>query len=451
MHLMRLPELVQLILPNRRTRTVNLSFLAIAIIALVDWSVKPNIGLGFLYLFPILVVAGYLSRPQIVATTLICALLRELFSPAQHDLGSIPRTVLLWVGFSAVGLFMRESRLREDAQHQLHALIESSPAAILTVAVDGPIELSNQAAHKLLGANGDLRGKSIHRYIPDIATIQNQLGSSNALRTSVECRGLRENGQFFLGQLWMSRFDTLSGPRFAVIISDASEQLRDREEIGLEQSLSNSRLLVSAVSHEIRNLSSAAAIAHTNLARVPAMEGNSDFSSLGLLIDGLRRVASAELTPSSKAALEGLQLKTILDDLRIVLQSAAGDAETMLEWHLPDDLPPVRADRQGLFQVCLNLSRNSFRAMRESASRVLAISSEVDRDAVRIRFRDTGTGVGRPDQLFRLFRSGSNSTGIGLYISKAILRSYGGDLRHEPTASGACFVIELPRSAGSAR
>lgn len=33
--------------------------------------------------------------------------------------------------------------------------------------------------------------------------------------------------------------------------------------------------------------------------------------------------------------------------------------------------------------------------------------------------------------------------GLGLYVSRAVVRSYGGKLRFEPTTAGACFVIEL--------
>jgi len=218
--------------------------------------------------------------------------------------------------------------------------------------------------------------------------------------------------------------------------------------VGLEQSLSNSRILVSAVSHEIRNLSSAVAIAHTNLARVPELEKNSDFLSLGKLIEGLRSLASAELMPAIRAAQEGLQLKTIFDDLRIVLQTSAEESGVQICWQVPPDLPRVLADRQGLFQVFLNLTHNSFRAMQESETRVLTICADAPNDKVIISFKDTGPGVAHPERLFKMFRSGSNSSGIGLYISRAILRSYGGDLCYEPTKSGSCFSIELLCSKG---
>lgn len=470
---MRAPDLVSWSSREKRNRALAIALIAIAVISTTDYFVVPNLALGFLYVFPVLIAAGFLSRWQIVVLTFACACLREAFAPFQHGVNSIPRVGMVWWAFAGVGLFMhelvlnrqqtvehlarlrsemelreREVRLREDIERQLQALVESSPAAILTTTEDGTIELSNDAAQRLLRTESPLPGKDINRYIPDAAVIQSTLGPSSALRTAVECRGKREDGQFFLGQLWMSRFTTHAGPRVAVIVSDASEQLRDREEVGLEQSLSNSRILVSAVSHEVRNLSSAVGFAHTNLARIPGLASNSDFVSLGKMIEGLRRLAAAELMPVTRAAQEGLQLNNIFDDLRIVLQNAAEEAGVHLRWDLPPELPPVSADRQGLFQVFLNLSHNSIRAMQATEERILTISATSDGHAVLIRFRDTGTGVKYPERLFKMFESGNESSGIGLYISRALLRSYGGDLRYEASESGACFAIELLRSQG---
>jgi K+-sensing histidine kinase KdpD len=33
--------------------------------------------------------------------------------------------------------------------------------------------------------------------------------------------------------------------------------------------------------------------------------------------------------------------------------------------------------------------------------------------------------------------------GLGLYITRAILRSHGGGLRYEPGDAGSCFAVEL--------
>jgi len=61
----------------------------------------------------------------------------------------------------------------------------------------------------------------------------------------------------------------------------------------------------------------------------------------------------------------------------------------------------------------------------------------------RVSFSDTGTGVEMPERLFQPFHSGAEGAGLGLYISRAVVRSYGGDLRLEPRERGSCFTVEV--------
>jgi len=93
--------------------------------------------------------------------------------------------------------------------------------------------------------------------------------------------------------------------------------------------------------------------------------------------------------------------------------------------------------------VFVNLARNSTQALQGAAVRELRISTAVESDLVLVRFFDSGPGVARPDELFQPFQSGSHSFGLGLYISRAILRSHGGGLRYEPQPVGSCFTVEL--------
>ncbi len=72
----------------------------------------------------------------------------------------------------------------------------------------------------------------------------------------------------------------------------------------------------------------------------------------------------------------------------------------------------------------------------------VAVSEEQDR--VVVRFADTGPGVAHPDQLFQPFRHSSDGTGLGLYLSRALARSFAGELRYEPRPMGSCFAVELP-------
>ena len=62
---------------------------------------------------------------------------------------------------------------------------------------------------------------------------------------------------------------------------------------------------------------------------------------------------------------------------------------------------------------------------------------------VRLWFSDNGPPVPDATQLFRPFSSGSGSAGLGLFISQALLRAYGGELRYEIREGWPCFILEM--------
>jgi C4-dicarboxylate-specific signal transduction histidine kinase len=86
--------------------------------------------------------------------------------------------------------------------------------------------------------------------------------------------------------------------------------------------------------------------------------------------------------------------------------------------------------------------------METTPRKELTISSEVNTASVVLRFEDTGVGVSDPSQLFRPFNE-PGATGLGLYISRAILRSFHGDLQHEERAEGCSFAVTLERFVSS--
>jgi two-component system sensor kinase FixL len=75
--------------------------------------------------------------------------------------------------------------------------------------------------------------------------------------------------------------------------------------------------------------------------------------------------------------------------------------------------------------------------------RRLDISASVGEGSVSIRVTDSGPGVGSAEKLFQPFQRGADSTGLGLYISRAFMRSFDGDLRYDPAMPGCSFVIDL--------
>jgi two-component system sensor kinase FixL len=208
--------------------------------------------------------------------------------------------------------------------------------------------------------------------------------------------------------------------------------------------MTGSRIVVGAVSHEIRNVCGAIAVIYENLVRGGMLAGNKDFEALRSLVETLNHIASWDLKQSAAAPLAGgVDIAEVLDDLRIVLEPSCEDAGIEIHWDIARELPPVWAERHSLLQVLLNLTKNSEAAMRGSARKRLEIAAEAAGSSVSIRVSDSGPGIRAPELLFQPFQKGANSTGLGLFLSRAFVRSFRGDLRHDPSVAGCSFIIEL--------
>ena len=436
----------------------------IAALAAADWArLAGGIPWSTFYLAPLLVAAVTLSRREVLLLAGVCVVLSEALGGRAWQAGFPFRVLIAAAAFGGVSLFAfeltarrkrrlaldrlieEERALRKDAENQLRVLTETSPAAILMIDGEGIIRLANQAAHEMLRAGGkSLTGEPIKQFFAPLANIPLPDNPERILRTTLECKGRRYNGEVFPAHIWISSSRAESGPMLAAVILDTSEELRDRQAMGFDQLMRSSSILFRAVSHEIRNICAAITVVHANLKRVPGLEENEDFKALGTLVEGLGRLASSELRQSLQRTAEQVNLHEVLEELRIVIEPSFAEEDATVRWMIPEELPPVVADRHGLLHVFMNLARNSQRAIRGCADRRLIIGASVEGDRVVVRFSDSGCGVARPDLLFQPFQQSSDGAGLGLYLSRALVRSYAGDLTFEPQAYGACFTVTLP-------
>jgi two-component system, LuxR family, sensor kinase FixL len=446
-----------------RRSTLLAAAVGIAGVALVDWKVQPNLSLGYLYFLPMLLVGLCLSPSWILAVALACALLREHLSPTPWEPQILTRLFVGFLAFAGTGLFVSEQarnrqravrdawaladqvRRRERAEEDLRLLVESSPAAIIIVSDSGQITLANEAAARLLGDESPLQDTNVTRFLPALGSVLDR--SEPSYRTAIECVGRRADGEAFLAHVWFSTYQSVSGSRLAAIILDTSEDLRDREATGLDGMLNTSRIMVSAVSHEVKNLSAAAAIAHANLSRDAKLSDHPDMAVLKTCIEGLQQIASSELRLTADLSVGRVDLRTLLDELRVVLEPQFREASAVLRWDLEAELSPVLGDHHSLLQIFLNLAQNSLNAMASTHPKELTITARSEDGGVVVRFRDTGPGVTDTSAIFRPFQSGSGGTGLGLFVSRTLARYFAGDLRAEPVASGGCFVVSLARAA----
>lgn len=437
--------------------------LTIAGLVAAEGYVGRDLPLAGFYLLPLIVAAAFVPRWITFLAAIATALAREQFGPFNFEAGAPQRLALTVVAFTGVAMFAgelvrnrrmslvlrrkseQELRLRSDAEQEARALVETSPAGVLTVDSRSRIARANNAACRMLGfADGTPEGEPVERYIPLLARLQESPPAARLLRTMIDTSGRRRNGETFFGQAWVSAYSAASGPCLAVILLDVTEQVRDREEGGLKQLLSNSRIVAGAVSHELRNLAAAASVLHHNLTKTAGLPENADFRALGTVVESALKLSSTELSDAMEEDLEGVNVGELLEEVRAIVSPSLEEAQITGEWEIQEGLPGVRVDRSGLFQVFLNLAKNSISALRGRPTARLRITAYGLEGTVVIRVSDNGPGVAAADRLFQPFQSGASSTGLGLFVSRAIIRTFGGEL-HQTQQMGECsFIVELP-------
>jgi two-component system, LuxR family, sensor kinase FixL len=313
------------------------------------------------------------------------------------------------------------------------------------VSAEGVVLAANLAANRLfmIPEGQTLQGRRIGEYLPVLADALCVENCFQPFRTAAQSQSRRENGEIFMAHTWFSSYESPEGLRLAAIVVDSSEEMRDREEQGLQQLMKGNRIAHAAVSHEIRNLCGAISVICSNLREKHQGDQDEDVKGLATLVGGLEKIASHDLHSNGNERLEEVALQEVLDDLRIVIEPDWREINGEVRWQVPPQLPLVLAERHGLLQAFLNLVQNSYRAVQDSPVRELSITVLADDTKATVRVQDTGPGIASAERLFEPFQPGAEGSGLGLYVSRAVLRSYGGELRFEPKAAGACFAIEL--------
>lgn len=143
-----------------------------------------------------------------------------------------------------------------------------------------------------------------------------------------------------------------------------------------------------------------------------------------------------------------VDLRSDFDLLLRMIQSSCRREGIQLRIDIPDSVR-LTVRRGELEQVLVNLARNAMDSVGSQAGgserKVMIRARLVDGQGV-IEVFDSGAGV--PPELqnhvFELSVSGRQSTGLGLFLAKALVERNQGTLAYIPTGRGPCFRVLLP-------
>lgn len=144
---------------------------------------------------------------------------------------------------------------------------------------------------------------------------------------------------------------------------------------------------------------------------------------------------------------------TIADDLAL----RASTQGRLLSVVIPENLPTIAADRNSLSEVLANLVDNAIKYSNDGGS--VEVMAAADGNLVTLSVTDHGIGIPSSvvghlfSKFYRSHRSRQNvtGTGLGLYISKAIIESHGGKIGVSSSEGhGSTFKFSVPTYASVA-
>jgi len=148
-------------------------------------------------------------------------------------------------------------------------------------------------------------------------------------------------------------------------------------------------------------------------------------------------------------------LVALITDIVETVQQRADEICANLEWAPPTDMPQLLFDPEALSRAILNVVTNALDAVEDRSGAMVSIrvARDTESERVCVTVSDNGEGM-TPEtvaEIFNLFVStkGARGTGLGLTVSRKILREHGGDIRvSSQPGEGSTFVLEFPVRTG---
>jgi signal transduction histidine kinase/pSer/pThr/pTyr-binding forkhead associated (FHA) protein len=150
-------------------------------------------------------------------------------------------------------------------------------------------------------------------------------------------------------------------------------------------------------------------------------------------------------------AVEPTDLNQVVRDVVELMAGRAKEMGVNLEVNLEANLPIIQVDPEGIHRALLNIVTNALEAFEGRPDPKVTVGTRVATEEgwVRLIVMDNGSGI-EPAKLADIFKpfmstKGAKGTGLGLAVSRKILREHGGDILVESKLCvGSKFTLRLP-------
>ncbi|PIB36302.1 histidine kinase [Reichenbachiella sp. 5M10] len=351
---------------------------------------------------------------------------------------------LLYDRFNTVIRMFREIRAEKEAQYQyLRTIVQHVGIGIITFNKQGHIQIINAAAKSLLDIDHIKNVDDLSALNPELVNSLKDLQTGGRDLLKIEKKG--EEIQLSIYAIQLIRREE----EFKLISIQNIKSELDEKEMDAWQNL------ISVLTHEIMNsvtpISSLAATVESNLEEVIDTEFNvkdiskEEIEDFHLAVQTIHRRSESlikfvsdfrNLTRIPIPKKSTIEVRELFHTLLALLKYDLDNQQIHLQVDIePDDLT-IYADKEQIEQVLINLIKNAMQALEENPekgkAKKLHISAKRNTpNRISLTIGDNGTGIDE-DAVHKVFipffTTKKSGSGIGLSLSKQIMRKHGGNI-----------------------
>lgn len=354
--------------------------------------------------------------------------------------------------FHEINSVMKElSREKASNLLYLQTIVEHVRVAVICFDDEYKVTLLNQAAKMLFGKK-------------QVSTIKNLESISYPIAEAVQrmTNGERElikvnlNGQFFNLSMLVTEFRLRDNEYKLVSFQDIKSELEAKE-------IESWQKLIRVLTHEIKNsVIPISTLSEVILQMLKPENGRVDLSklddeSIEDIIGGIETIESRskglahfvstydQLTKIPKPKLEIKNIKHLINNTLNLFKSDI-DYQGIEIYAILTDYS-INIDSDLLEQVLINLMKNAIEALRSVEKPKITLKLEQTSQEVSFTIQDNGHGI--PDEILDnifvpFYSTKEGGSGIGLSLSRQIMRLHKGQLTVETSSSGTAFTLHFP-------
>ena len=348
----------------------------------------------------------------------------------------------------------RKVKLDKEIEHQYFQYsIKHVDTGLISFDQNGNVEVLNEAAKRLLGLEFIQNIEALDRVKRDLTR---------------QCKELKPGEQGLVKLIRKNQILSLSMRAAEFKIEHKHIKLISFQNIKNEldeQELDSWQKLIRVLTHEIINSVSPITLLSSTLVKMfddggkPKKKSDLDEEQISNTFSGLQAIRKRSkglsrfvesyksLTKIPDPVISEVQLAKLLPDMLMLFQKTTGKQMVEIDYKIQPKNLAIHADEKLIEQVLINLIKNAIEAGEDTENLKIKIEAKEESGKVKIEIIDNGPGISSDviENIFiPFYTTKREGSGIGLSLSRQILRKHGGNLEViSSEGKGANFIVTL--------